>query len=143
MPWRLLFFDISLFVLCVPWPYRFPLPNQANTTSVPLNPETGSYFFPQPPGGTRLQVVGGHHDAGDYGKYVINSGTFVGWLMASLDVLGVDNDDLPLPEAGDGIPDIVQVCWGCSASTMAVNSSSAEVLYHATVTFLALTAAEC
>jgi len=114
----------SLFALCVPRPYRFPLPNQANTTSVPLNLETGSYFFPQPPGGTRLQVVGGHHDAGDYGKYVINSGTFVGWLMASLDVLGVDNDDLPLPEAGDGIPDVIQVCWGCRASTVVVTFCS-------------------
>lgn len=54
--------------------------------------------------------AGGHHDAGDYGKYVINSGSFVGWLMNALEVLGAENDDLPLPEAGDGIPDIVQVC---------------------------------
>lgn len=41
-------------------PRRFPLPNTANTTTVPLNPQTNSYFFPQPPGGSRLQVVGGH-----------------------------------------------------------------------------------
>ena len=30
--------------------------------------------------------------------------------MNALDILGVANDDLPLPEAGDGIPDILQVC---------------------------------
>lgn len=32
------------------------MPNQSNTTTLPINPDTGSYFLPQPPGGTRLQV---------------------------------------------------------------------------------------
>lgn len=45
------------------------------------------------------------------GKYVVNSGTFVGWLMNALEVLEADHDDLPLPEAGDGVPDIMQVMW--------------------------------
>lgn len=106
----------------LPYPsHRMPLPNPSNTTTLPPNPDTGSYFLPQAPGGARLKVVAGHHDAGDYGKYVINSGSLVGWLMHALDILGAENDDLPLPEAGDGIPDIVQVCchacvllgWGC------------------------------
>jgi hypothetical protein len=33
----------------------------------------------------------------------------VGWLLAGLEVLGAEHDDLPLPEAGDGVPDILQV----------------------------------
>lgn len=67
------------------------------------------YTEPTPGWCLHLQVVGGHHDAGDYGKYVINSGSLVGWLMNSLEILGADNDDLALPEAGDGVPDIAQV----------------------------------
>lgn len=46
------------------------------------------------------------------GKYVVNSGLFVGWLMNALEVLEADHDDLPLPEAGDGVPDIMQVILG-------------------------------
>ncbi|KAG2426253.1 hypothetical protein HXX76_013011 [Chlamydomonas incerta] len=86
-----------------------PLPNPRGATTLPANATAaGSAFLPQAPGGTRLLAAGGHHDAGDYGKYVVNSGAMVGWLLAALDVLGAAGDDLPLPEAGDGVPDIMQ-----------------------------------
>lgn len=87
--------------------------------SLVLQPALSTLLLLMPP--TLSDCCGCHHhpatdclpparsDAGDYGKYVINSGTLVGWLMASLEVLGAENDDLPLPEAGDGIPDILQV----------------------------------
>ncbi|GFR43734.1 hypothetical protein Agub_g4845, partial [Astrephomene gubernaculifera] len=52
---------------------KMPLPNPTpNMTTLPLNSSTGSYFLPQPRGGSPLQAAGGHHDAGDYGKYVVN-----------------------------------------------------------------------
>lgn len=58
-----------------------------------------------------VDVHGGHHDAGDYGKYVTNSAALVHALILAVDafpgVSGLDN--LGLPESGDGTPDILQI----------------------------------
>ncbi len=58
----------------------------------------------------KLDVSGGHHDAGDYSKYTINSAGLVHYLMFAVDSLpGVAAlDNLGLPESGDGISDILQ-----------------------------------
>jgi hypothetical protein len=55
-------------------------------------------------------VRGGHHDAGDYSKYTINSAAFIHHLVFAADVFpGVgDLDNLGLPESGDGKSDILQ-----------------------------------
>jgi hypothetical protein len=55
-------------------------------------------------------VVGGHHDAGDYGRYTFNASLAVHHLVFAVDALpGVDAlDNLGLPESGDGIPDLLQ-----------------------------------
>ena len=57
-----------------------------------------------------IDVAGGHHDAGDYSKYTINSAALVNALVFAVDVLpGVaDLDNLGLPESGDGISDVLQ-----------------------------------
>src|SRR5258705_10148323 len=57
-----------------------------------------------------IDVRGGHHDAGDYSKYTINSASFIHALIFSADVFpGVsDLDNLGLPESGDGKSDILQ-----------------------------------
>ncbi|HZR17550.1 MAG TPA: glycoside hydrolase family 9 protein [Verrucomicrobiae bacterium] len=57
-----------------------------------------------------VDVRGGHHDAGDYSKYTINSAAFIHHLMFAADVFpGVAQlDNLGLPESGDGIGDILQ-----------------------------------
>ncbi|MDO8538797.1 MAG: glycoside hydrolase family 9 protein [Opitutaceae bacterium] len=58
----------------------------------------------------KIDVSGGHHDAGDYSKYTINSAALVHPLMLAVDGFpGVaDLDNLGLPESGDGIPDVLQ-----------------------------------
>lgn len=58
----------------------------------------------------RLDVSGGHHDAGDYSRYTINSAALVHTLVFAVDALpGVGElDNLGLPESGDGISDILQ-----------------------------------
>src|SRR5213075_304424 len=58
----------------------------------------------------RVPVQGGHHDAGDYSKYTINSAAFIHELMFAVDVLpGVaELDNLGLPESGDGKSDVLQ-----------------------------------
>lgn len=59
---------------------------------------------------TRLNVSGGHHDAGDYSKYSINSAALIHFLMFSVDSFpGVATlDNMGLPESGDGISDLLQ-----------------------------------
>ena len=61
-----------------------------------------------------VDVRGGHHDAGDYSKYTINSAAFVHHLLFAADAFpGVASlDNLGLPESGDGKSDILQeVKW--------------------------------
>ncbi|MES2696929.1 MAG: glycoside hydrolase family 9 protein [Verrucomicrobiota bacterium] len=59
----------------------------------------------------KVDVSGGHHDAGDYSKYTINSANFVHSLIFAVDVFeGVASvDNLGLPESGDGISDLLQI----------------------------------
>jgi hypothetical protein len=57
-----------------------------------------------------VDVSGGHHDAGDYSKYTINSAAFIHHLVFAADAFpGVGRlDNLGLPESGDGKSDILQ-----------------------------------
>ncbi len=57
-----------------------------------------------------LDVTGGHHDAGDYSKYTINSAELTHYLMFTADSVTKDAklDNLGIPESGDGIPDVLQ-----------------------------------
>jgi hypothetical protein len=57
-----------------------------------------------------IDVSGGHHDAGDYSKYTINSAELVHYLVFAVDSIpGVAQlDNLGLPESGDGISDALQ-----------------------------------
>ncbi len=57
-----------------------------------------------------VDVSGGHHDAGDYGKYTANSAAAVHALTFAVDhTAAVMLDNLGLPESGDGIPDVLQI----------------------------------
>ncbi|MBI3192036.1 MAG: glycoside hydrolase family 9 protein, partial [Pedosphaera parvula] len=58
----------------------------------------------------RINVSGGHHDAGDYSKYTINSAALAHLLMFAVDALaGVGElDNLGIPESGGGISDLMQ-----------------------------------
>jgi hypothetical protein len=58
----------------------------------------------------KVDVSGGHHDAGDYSRYTINSAAFIHALVFAVDSLpGVGGlDNLGLPESGDGKSDLLQ-----------------------------------
>ncbi|MEI6034227.1 MAG: glycoside hydrolase family 9 protein [Verrucomicrobiae bacterium] len=58
-----------------------------------------------------VDVSGGHHDAGDYSKYTINSASFIHYLIFAADSFpGVaELDNLGIPESGDGISDMIQM----------------------------------
>ena len=59
----------------------------------------------------KIDVSKGHHDAGDYSKYTINTAGLIHYLMFAVDsfsgVAALDN--LGIPESGDGISDLMQI----------------------------------
>lgn len=59
-------------------------------------------------------AVGGWHDAGDYGRYVVNSGITTGTLLWAYEFYGsrLKNVNLALPESGNGLPDMLnEIKW--------------------------------
>ena len=57
---------------------------------------------------------GGWHDAGDYGRYVVNSGISTGTLLWTWEMFGprLRNIELNIPESGNGTPDILnEIRW--------------------------------
>ncbi|MFN4111427.1 MAG: glycoside hydrolase family 9 protein [Ignavibacteria bacterium] len=52
---------------------------------------------------------GGWHDAGDYGKYVVNAGISAATLLMAYELFPdyFNSDSLNIPESGNGIPDIL------------------------------------
>ena len=77
--------------------------------TAPQLQDTATSLYPYVRKG-RVDVSGGHHDAGDYSKYTINSAQFVHHLVFAVDVFpGVaELDNLGLPESGDGKGDVLQ-----------------------------------
>ncbi len=59
----------------------------------------------------KVDVSGGHHDAGDYGKYTFNSAQLVHELVFAADAFpgAATLDNLGLPESGDGLSDLLQI----------------------------------
>ncbi len=56
----------------------------------------------------------GWHDAGDYGRYVVNSGISTGTLLWTYELFGarIQKKTLNLPESGNGTPDILnEIRW--------------------------------
>ena len=61
--------------------------------------------------------IGGWHDAGDYGRYVVNSGISTGALLWAWEINGkkLDKISLNIPESGNGTPDILsEIRWNIS-----------------------------
>ena len=58
--------------------------------------------------------IGGWHDAGDYGRYMVNSGVATGTLLWAWEIYGprLKSIQLAIPETGNGTPDILnEVRW--------------------------------
>ncbi|MEO7298482.1 MAG: glycoside hydrolase family 9 protein [Verrucomicrobiota bacterium] len=88
---------------------RFNSDGRNASQTAPLLTNVTASRFPFQNTGT-VDVSGGHHDAGDYSKYTINSAAFIHSLVFAADnfpgVVSLDN--LGLPESGDGISDVLQ-----------------------------------
>ena len=88
-------------------------------TAVDLGPEFPGYSYPachqhgefHPSSGAKgpRDNIGGWHDAGDYGRYMANSGISTGTLLWAWEIYGqkLKNISLMIPESGNGTPDIL------------------------------------
>jgi endoglucanase len=88
-------------------------------TDVDLGPEFPEYKHPachkdgrfHPTSGREGERpnIGGWHDAGDYGRYVVNSGITTGTILWTYEMFGpkVEKVALHIPEHGNGTPDIL------------------------------------
>jgi len=57
----------------------------------------------------QVKGTGGWHDAGDYGKYVVNGGISAGTLLMAYEYFPgrFSADTLKIPESGNGVPDLL------------------------------------
>jgi endoglucanase len=88
-------------------------------TAVDLGPEFPGYahaichqqgeFHPSSGANGPRDNIGGWHDAGDYGRYMVNSGISTGTLLWAWEIYGrkLKNIPLKIPESGNGTPDIL------------------------------------
>jgi endoglucanase len=88
-------------------------------TAVDMGPDFPGYTHPachlkgefHPSSGTSgpRDNIGGWHDAGDYGRYVVNSGISTGSLLWAWELYGpkLQSISLHIPESGNGTPDIL------------------------------------
>jgi len=78
--------------------------------TAPVMKDLGASLFPFVRAGT-VSVSGGHHDAGDYGKYTFNSAQLVHELVFAADAFAGagELDNLGVPESGDGLSDLLQI----------------------------------
>lgn len=81
----------------------------ASSQTAPRMKDVNSSLYPFVDLASR-DVSGGHHDAGDYSKYTINSAGFIHYLTFAADAFPgvVSLDNLGLPESGDGKSDVLQ-----------------------------------
>ncbi len=79
------------------------------TQTAPRLVDVKSSLYPFVKSG-KIDVSGGHHDAGDYSVYTINSSRLISQLCFAADVFtgAGDLDNLGLPESGDGKSDLLQ-----------------------------------
>jgi endoglucanase len=75
-------------------------------TAVLVHPSAASA---KRPAGTVISSPGGWYDAGDYNKYVVNSGITTGTLLSAYEDFPAyfDKHDINIPESGNGVPDVL------------------------------------
>jgi len=74
---------------------------------------TGAYHDSSGKSGPRASAYG-WHDAGDYGRYVVNSGITTGTLLMTHELFGprLAGTSLNIPESGNGTPDLLnEIRW--------------------------------
>jgi endoglucanase len=76
---------------------------------VPGTPNPDALMHPSSGAKGSVEATGGWHDAGDYGKYVVNSGISTGELLWTYEVFAdrIAAVRLDIPESGNAVPDLL------------------------------------
>lgn len=85
------------------------LQNNAGVYFHPPCHTNDGYFHSSTSQSGYLAVSGGWHDAGDYGKYIVNAGITLGTLLMAYENFPpkFTQDDLNIPESGNNISDLL------------------------------------
>jgi endoglucanase len=100
-------------------------------TAVVVHPSAASATRPA---GTVISTPYGWYDAGDYNKYIVNSGISVFTLLSAYETYPsyFDTLELNIPESGNGIPDILdEALWNISWM-MTMQDTADGGVYHKT-----------
>ena len=79
---------------------------------------------------TYIDVSGGWHDAGDYGRYVVSGAKTVADLLLTYEDAGETSDEIGIPESGNGIPDILDEAKYELDWLLKMQDSSSGGVYH-------------
>lgn len=87
---------------------------------------------PSRPAGSVISAPGGWYDAGDYNKYVVNSGITMGTLLAAWEDFPqfFRDRDLGIPESGDAVPDLLDEAWWNLRWMLAMQDPHDGGVYH-------------
>jgi len=97
--------------------------------AVEIHPSAAS---PGRPAGTVVSAPGGWYDAGDYNKYVVNSGITTWTLLAAYEHFPefFRGRDVGIPESGNGAPDILDEAWWNLRWMLAMQDPGDGGVYH-------------
>ena len=87
---------------------------------------------PGRPAGTVVSAPAGWYDAGDYNKYVVNSGITTWTLLAAYEHFPefFRGRELGIPESGNGVPDILDEAWWNLRWMLAMQDPGDGGVYH-------------
>ena len=85
---------------------KYARPAAHPDTNVQIHPSAASA---QRPAGTVIESPYGWYDAGDYNKYIVNSGFTVGTMLMAYQINkeNLDKMNLNIPESGNNVPDFL------------------------------------
>lgn len=84
------------------------------------------------PEGTQISAPKGWYDAGDYNKYIVNSGISTWTLLAAWEAFPqvFAAQDLDIPESGNGVPDVLDEAWWNLAWMLEMQDPADGGVYH-------------
>jgi endoglucanase len=100
------YFQRSSIPLLAKYAGKWARPAGHPDTKVLIHP---SATITERPAGTVISTPGGWYDAGDYNKYIVNSGITMGTLLSAFEENPLPFTKLKsnIPESGNGIPDLM------------------------------------
>ena len=83
-----------------------------------------------------VDMTGGWHDAGDYGRYITPAATTVAHLLYAYELFPSKiSDDMNIPESGNGVPDVLNECRYELEWMLKMQEKTSGGVYHKLTTY--------